>query len=357
MRDYGTAYSATGTDQTDTDYPGGKGVDASSQTAKDGFPFKSNYVNDFIGAAQALIISAARGRITNRAGLLSEISGDSDDAFTSDIKDFLLSQIDPIDPAIGVYSASSNYTFGDLVRSYGSQYLCLIANGPATTVKNPLEDVNGDYWFELPTEKWLRGMSQVIKPFFLGIKDIFDYNDASYQMVFPFGQYLKGDYIYKYFAVIHDDSNVISSGDAAFNAMAQGSKGGIIASLVGSDYTMIDGKECAISAQGDLRPATFGRQEDAFQGFKTAQQFGTAISGTSNDYVDKDPTGGEQIAASAPTHIASYFGAITDGYRVVTTGDFYTDGSHGTPRIASETRMKNLQGGALAQIVCEIIAA
>jgi len=347
---YDSSYSATGTDDTDVLYPGGKGVNATTKDALDGFPAKADRSNDLLGFLQWLIRRGSRGRVVTKTEYASEVSGVPDDSVSSDYGNGLQAIINPIDPSIDEYDSTDNYVFGDLVQSYGSQYLCLVANGAATTVSNPVADVYGNYWYELPSENWLRQQAQTIKPFFLGIKPVFDYNDASYQMVFPFGSFRKGNQKIDYYLVLHDDSNVISSGDDAYNAMAYGTKGEEIASLSGGDYTMINGQDCVLSAMGDNRPASFGRQEDGMQRVKGSydirsldgggdiqESFTGALSITSSG-------GGARTAVSASGNnsgdIVNFDNSAGGTYKTVGTGT--GDG---------ETRVKSLLGGPLGSIV------
>ena len=343
---YDSTYSATGTDDTDVNYPGGKGVNASSESALDGFPAKAERSNDLLGFLQSLIVKGSRGRVTTKTQYDAEVSGSADNAFTSDYNDGLQNIINPIHPDVSEYSASTDYVFGNLVQFYGSQYLCLVANGPASSVQNPIADVYGDYWYELPSENWMRQQAQVIRPFMLGIKPVFDYNDASYEMVFPFGIFRKGNQKIEYFCVLHDDSNVISSGNIAYEAMGTGSKGTTIASFSGGDYTMIDGQDCVLSAMGDNRPASFGRQEDGVQKFRVPSLISvndTDLAARSTIYereVYSTTVGGLSLAASGTTGIK---GIPFDDDGEIKSAD-------------GETRVKSLLGGPLGQIVAEVTA-
>ena len=64
-------------DNTDPDYPGGKAIDAATDEGIDGTPYRAVWMNDIIGARQALWV-AAFGDITG-------ISGDADKVGASDV--------------------------------------------------------------------------------------------------------------------------------------------------------------------------------------------------------------------------------------------------------------------------------
>ncbi len=65
-------------DDTDPNYPGGKAVDAATDEGIDGTPYKADWMNDVIGAFQALFIDAFGPGSINRITGHSEKVGDSD---------------------------------------------------------------------------------------------------------------------------------------------------------------------------------------------------------------------------------------------------------------------------------------
>ncbi|MCQ2575279.1 MAG: hypothetical protein MJ162_00950 [Treponema sp.] len=62
----------------DPGYPGGKAVDASTDDSDDGTPYKADWMNDVIGAFQALFIDAFGPGSINQITGYSEKVGDSD---------------------------------------------------------------------------------------------------------------------------------------------------------------------------------------------------------------------------------------------------------------------------------------
>lgn len=73
-------------DNTDPGYPGGKAIDAATDEGIDGTPYKGVWMNDIIGARQALWV-AAFGDITG-------ISGDADKVGASDVLTAILQLIE-----------------------------------------------------------------------------------------------------------------------------------------------------------------------------------------------------------------------------------------------------------------------
>lgn len=115
-------------------YPLGEARDVTTPGDGTGTPWKAILVNDIFGMQQAILAEA---------GITA--SGTAETAVASQYKDGLKVVLG----GAGAYEATINYPqFSYTKGSNGRMYLATAANGPATTVVNPVGDATGT-WFDL----------------------------------------------------------------------------------------------------------------------------------------------------------------------------------------------------------------
>lgn len=109
-------------DDTDPNYPGGKAVDAATDEGIDGTPYKADWMNDVIGAFQALYVEAF-GNITGITGLPDKVGN-------SDVVRAVQKMIDKASDKkfyqFEVNAASVVIPWGDFERTYNSEINYLV---------------------------------------------------------------------------------------------------------------------------------------------------------------------------------------------------------------------------------------
>ena len=109
-------------DDTDEAYPGGKAVDAATDEGIDGTPYKCDWMNDIIGARQALWVAAF--------GNIDEISGTPDKVGDSDVLRAILKLIQLADDKkfyqFSIKGSSYTIPWGDLGRTFDSNKKYLV---------------------------------------------------------------------------------------------------------------------------------------------------------------------------------------------------------------------------------------
>lgn len=119
----------------DGNYPYGSAKDDTTGTAKDGTPIVKGHIDDIYGFQQALL---------NQAAIVP--TGNADTIVASQYLDALRTI------SFLLYANSVDYPIGATVRgSDGIAYRCLIANGPASSVVDPVGDV---------TDTWTTGLAK-----------------------------------------------------------------------------------------------------------------------------------------------------------------------------------------------------
>ena len=109
-------------DNTDPAYPGGKAIDASTDEGVDGTPYRALWMNDMIGARQALFVAAF--------GDISEVSGNPDSIDDSDVLKAILQLIEK--KLLGCFvrietdEAEPLIPWADLNRVYNSNVTYLV---------------------------------------------------------------------------------------------------------------------------------------------------------------------------------------------------------------------------------------
>lgn len=109
-------------DNTDPAYPGGKAIDASTDEGVDGTPYRALWMNDMIGARQALFVAAF--------GDISGVSGNPDSIDDSDVLKAILQLIEK--KLLGCFvrietdEAEPLIPWADLNRVYNSNVTYLV---------------------------------------------------------------------------------------------------------------------------------------------------------------------------------------------------------------------------------------
>jgi len=155
-----------------------------------------------------------------------------------------------------------------------------------------------------------------------------DYSNAAYAQYFEAGRHRFGgsDGTTYQAYMVHLDGSTVGSGDLSDVIEAWHLKDAFAPGATGSRM-LVDGRNCvarAVSASGGLNPTIGARLEDAFQGHWHSSD--ASIFTTKNG----------AFAVGAGTDDGAYDNAVRAPS---------TDGTNGTPRTASETRVKSIAVG------------
>jgi hypothetical protein len=224
-------------------------------------------------------------------------------------------------------SGTTYSTIGEKVMRYGVQFTCISTT--ANLNKDPL--LYPLLWSPVPKFEELFRAHATGRVMMGDCSPMHQYSHASYLASFSLGTHKVGGASGQVFNAlgIHLDGAAYASGSAGYTALASWAHAAIFSTLATS-YTMTDARARvlrAISATGGLSPTIGALIEDQLQGHKHTLTVGNNTGGGAG------PAGWLQFAAS--------FGDIAKSTDVTLT----TDGTNGTPRTGTETRVKSLTVG------------
>ena len=235
-------------------------------------------------------------------------------------------------PGITEWSATVEYDAEDAVWVDGDQYVSLVGTN---TGNNPITSPN--HWRIAPSWNEICTQFQDSKPISAGLTNIDNIRNGAYQQQHFLGYYTKGGKSFKAYKVHLDGSQITTDADLeyifdpdgsneyfALDTLAPEALG--IRTLPDVTGRLLRSVDTALSG---LTEAVGGVQEDALQGHR--HYTGYVYS-----------TGGLNAGAGA-TGLA----AVGD----VPTGSPITDGTHGTPRIESNTRDRSYTVGVAYIVV------
>lgn len=228
--------------------------------------------------------------------------------------------------SIAPWSSATNYTtLGQLVSIGDMQFSCALATGNLN--KNPI--TNPNYWYAVPTFKELMYLFCSGKTVIGECHPIHNFNAATYRQYFQLGQYSIGGVLMTFYGV-HLDGTSVGSGTALETIIEAWHLKALLAPGATGSRVLVDARERVLRSMGATggKAATLGAvQEDQFQGFQIQLSVYSAGSG-----------GGTVAPTTVSAYNASslYFGNASVPQ---------SDGTNGTPRTGTETRVKGLVVG------------
>lgn len=257
-------------------------------------------------------------------------SGAAESTANSDFVDALEEMVGQKVDGVSKWSSATTYsTVGQSVMRYGIQFVCI--STASNVNKDPL--LYPLLWQPVPDFKELMRASASGKVFLGDSSPMHQYSHASYLGAFSLGTHKPGGASGAAFQAIgiHLDGASYASGSAGYAALAAWAHSSIFSTLATS-YTMTDARARvlrAISAAGGFSPTIGALIEDAFQ------EHGHSLSW---------PTSGVGGGAQANPSFSAYDSTVLASAGSKATAAV-TQGSGGTPRIATETRVKSLTVG------------
>jgi hypothetical protein len=253
-------------------------------------------------------------------------------------------------PGITEWSATVEYDAEDAVWIDGDQYVSLVGTN---TGNNPITSPN--HWRIAPSWNEICTQFQDSKPISAGLTNVDNIRNGAYQQQHFLGYYTKGGKSFKAYKVHLDGSQITTDTDLEYIFDPDGS----------NEYFALD----------TLAPEALGIRTLPDVTGRLLRSVDTALSGLTEAVggVQEDAKQGSQLGASEDSSGArNYYGLVQARDTALTTTpvanytypQFYTlgqgdtkmikamdDGTHGTPRIASNTRDRSYTVGVAYIVV------
>lgn len=227
------------------------------------------------------------------------------------------------------WSAATTYTvIGAPVMRFGMQFVNISANN---LNHDPI--TSPTYWMAVPDKREILAASQQGRVIWGDSSAQHDYSNAAYAQYFSMGRHRFGGSagrVYQAY-LVHLDGSAVGAGDLSDIIEAWHLKDAFAPGSLGA-RTLVDGRNCvarAVSASGGLNPTIGARLEDAFQGH------------IHQVFPANNASGGNFYSFTVQSSAASGVNDTRSGE----AGEAISDGTNGTPRTASETRVKSIAVG------------
>jgi len=271
----------------------------------------------------------------NSGALSSAAESESASDFLQAIEELTGNYVD----GVSAWSAATTYTtIGDPVMRFGMQFVNISASN---LNHDPI--TSPTYWMAVPDKREILTASQQGRIYWGDSSAQHDYSNAAYAQYFSMGRHRFGGSagaVYEAYAV-HLDGSAVGSGDLSDIIETWHLKDAFAPGTTGS-RTLKDGRNCvprAVSASGGLNPTIGARLEDALQGHDHKL------------WVSDNSTGASAFAPSTARGISGVIPSTANSYQNISSSQRLMSGyaaddvPNGTPRTASETRVKSIAVG------------